>query len=47
MQDGAGTTGLTGLFNTIISDDDYKKRSQQIQKTDQVVIRSKESASLL
>ena len=43
MQDGAGTTGLTSLFNILILDDDYKKRIQQIQKTDQVVIQSKES----
>ena len=43
MQDGAGTTGLTDLFNALISDEDYKKTSQQIQKNDQVLLRSKES----
>ncbi len=43
MQEGAGTTGLTNLFNTLISDIIFKKKIKQIQDSDNVLIQSKES----
>jgi len=43
MQDGAGTTGLIDLFNTLISDDIFNTKFKRIQETDNVSIRSKES----
>lgn len=43
MQDGAGTTALTNLFDALISDDVFKKRVKEIQETDKVHIQSKES----
>jgi asparagine synthase (glutamine-hydrolysing) len=43
MQDGAGTTGLTHLFNTLISDNIFNTKFKQIQESDNVSIQSKES----
>lgn len=43
MQDGAGTTGLTNLFNTLISDNIFNIKFKQIQDSDNVSIQSKES----
>jgi len=43
MQDGAGTTGLINLFESLISDDVFKKRTILIQETDKVAIQTKES----
>jgi len=43
MQDGAGTSGLTNLFNNIISDEFFKKETKKIIDTDKVFIKSKES----
>jgi asparagine synthase (glutamine-hydrolysing) len=43
MQDGAGTTGLINLFESVILDEDYKNRIKQIQKSDNVIIQTKES----
>jgi asparagine synthase (glutamine-hydrolysing) len=43
MQDGAGTKGLTNLFNTIISDKKFIEKKQIIEKESDIKIRSKES----
>ena len=43
MQDGAGTNGLTHLFDSVISNDIFEKKKEQIKNSDGVVIRSKES----
>ena len=43
MQDGAGTAGLTGLFDSIIRDDDFELRKKEIYEEDGVTIRTKES----
>ena len=43
MQDGAGTVGLTKLFESIISDEIFSKKIDKIKKDDGVTIRSKES----
>lgn len=43
MQDGSGTSGLTELFNSVISDDMFESKKEEIAKTDEVVLRSKES----
>tara|TARA_B100000029_G_scaffold226988_1_gene224795 strand:+ start:5006 stop:5953 length:948 start_codon:yes stop_codon:yes gene_type:complete len=43
MQDGAGTVGLTNLFESIISDEVFTKKTQKIKTNDGVFIRSKES----
>ena len=43
MQDGAGTTGLTGLFDSIIRDSDFEVRKKEIYEEDGVTIRTKES----
>ena len=43
MQDGSGTSGLTELFNSVISDDIFDAKKEEIAKTDEVVLRSKES----
>jgi len=43
MQDGAGTVGLTQLFNSIISDDVFNSKSKKILESDKVSIRTKES----
>ena len=43
MQDGAGTVGLSELFESIISDDLFAKKAEKIKTEDDVIIRSKES----
>lgn len=43
MQDGAGTSGLTNLFETIISNELFKKRKEKIQDEYGITLRSKES----
>ncbi|GIT55213.1 MAG: hypothetical protein Ct9H300mP17_03720 [Candidatus Nitrosopelagicus sp.] len=47
MQDGSGTNNLTGLFNTIITDDIFTQKKTRILEEDGVYIRTKESLSLL
>lgn len=43
MQDGAGTVGLTNLFNSVINDQMFLEKKKKIEETDSVIIRSKES----
>jgi len=43
MQDGSGTNNLTGLFNTIITDDIFSQKKTKILEDDGVYIRTKES----
>jgi asparagine synthase (glutamine-hydrolysing) len=43
MQEGAGTVGLTNLFESIINEKKYVEKKLTIEKNDQVVIRSRES----
>jgi len=43
MQDGAGTSGLTNLFESIINEESYVERKLTIEKEDEVIIRSRES----
>ena len=43
MQDGAGTSGLTSLFDSIIDEEKYVEKKLTVQKRDNVVIRSRES----
>lgn len=43
MQEGAGTAGLTNLFESIISEESYVERKLTVEKEDGVVIRSRES----
>tara|TARA_B100000029_G_scaffold137922_1_gene132823 strand:- start:144 stop:1091 length:948 start_codon:yes stop_codon:yes gene_type:complete len=43
MQDGSGTSNLTNLFNTIITDDIFSKKKTDILEEDGVYIRTKES----
>lgn len=43
MQDGAGTAGLTGLFDSVISDDVFGQKKKLVQEEDGVIIRTKES----
>jgi asparagine synthase (glutamine-hydrolysing) len=43
MQDGSGTNNLTGLFNTIITDDIFSQKKTKILEEDGVYIRTKES----
>ena len=43
MQEGAGTVGLTNLFESIINEEKYVEKKLTIEKNDQVVIRSRES----
>ena len=43
MQDGSGTNNLTGLFNTIITDDIFIQKKAKILEEDGVYIRTKES----
>tara|TARA_Y100000590_G_scaffold217913_1_gene246848 strand:- start:528 stop:1478 length:951 start_codon:yes stop_codon:yes gene_type:complete len=43
MQNGAGTVELTKLFESIISDNIFSKKTEKIKKDDGVIIRSKES----
>ena len=43
MQDGAGTVGLTNLFNSIIEEVVFVEKKLTVEKEDNVVIRSRES----
>lgn len=43
MQDGAGTVGLTNLFESIINEETYVEKKVTVEKNDQVVIRNRES----
>ncbi len=43
MQDGAGTSGLTDLFESIISDATFSEKTKEIKEKYNVTIRSKES----
>ncbi|MDP6303773.1 MAG: asparagine synthase-related protein, partial [Candidatus Nitrosopelagicus sp.] len=43
MQDGSGTNNLTGLFNTIITDEIFLQKRTKILEEDEVYIRTKES----
>lgn len=43
MQDGAGTSGLTGLFNSVIVEEKFVESKLTAEKEDGVVIRSRES----
>jgi asparagine synthase (glutamine-hydrolysing) len=43
MQDGAGTNGLTNLFDAIISDEVFLEKKKKIKQECQITIRSKES----
>jgi len=43
MQDGSGTSNLTGLFNTIITDEIFLHKKTKILEDDGVYIRTKES----
>ena len=43
MQDGSGTTNLTKLFGSIITDDIFKEKTKKIKKEDNITIRTKES----
>jgi len=43
MQEGAGTSGLTNLFETIITDTAFSEKTKEIKEKDNVTIRSKES----
>lgn len=43
MQDGAGTKGLSSLFDTMISDEIFSEKKKIIEKESNITIRSKES----
>ena len=43
MQDGSGTSALTKLFESIITDDIFNEKSKKIKEKDGVIIRTKES----
>ena len=43
MQEGAGTVGLTNLFESIINEEKYVEKKLTVEKKDQVIIRSRES----
>ena len=43
MQEGAGTVGLTNLFESIINEERFIEKKLTVEKEDQVVIRSRES----
>ena len=43
MQEGAGTSGLTNLFESIINEESYVERKLTVEKEDGVIIRSRES----
>lgn len=43
LQDGAGTTGLTDLFSSIINDEIYQQKKKSILESEGVEIRTKES----
>ena len=43
MQDGSGTSGLTKLFDSVITDDVFQEKIKKIKNEDGVIIRTKES----
>jgi len=43
MQDGAGTVGLTSLFGSIVDDAKFEEKKKDIEHSDKVIIRTKES----
>ena len=43
MQDGSGTVGLTSLFDSIVGEEQFVEKKLTVEKTDGVVIRSRES----
>lgn len=43
MQDGAGTASLTSLFDSIITDKDFKVQKNEIFKQENITLRTKES----
>jgi len=43
MQDGAGTSGLVTMFDSLISDEMFNIKTKEIQSSDKVKIRTKES----
>ncbi|MBT8243095.1 MAG: asparagine synthase, partial [Nitrosopumilus sp.] len=43
MQEGSGTEGLTYLFNSIIGEEQFVEKKLTVEKSDGVVIRSRES----
>jgi len=43
MQDGSGTSGLTNLFESVISEEHFVEKKLTVEKTDGVIIRSRES----
>jgi len=43
MQDGSGTTGLTKMFDSVITDDIYQEKIKKIKSEDNIIIRTKES----
>ena len=43
MQDGAGTAGLTNLFESIINEEKFVEKKLTVKKDDDVVIRTRES----
>jgi asparagine synthase (glutamine-hydrolysing) len=43
MQDGAGTSALTHLFDTVIPDKIFESKTRQINELDHVKLRTKES----
>ena len=43
MQEGAGTSGLTNLFESIINEESFVERKLTVEKEDKVVIRTRES----
>ncbi|HEY5735891.1 MAG TPA: asparagine synthase-related protein [Nitrosopumilus sp.] len=43
MQDGSGTVGLTNLFDSVIGEEQFVEKKLTVEKTDGVVIRSRES----
>ncbi len=43
MQDGSGTGGLTGMFDSVIPDEEFESKRGEIAKADGVRLRTKES----
>ena len=43
MQDGAGTVGLTGMFESVIGEEQYVEKKLTVEKNDGVIIKSRES----
>jgi asparagine synthase (glutamine-hydrolysing) len=43
MQEGSGTAGLTYLFDSIIGEEQFVEKKLSVEKTDRVIIRSRES----